>query len=399
MYSPDKNTPKRELRSRLKKLQHRLSQNNIDGALIMQNTDLYYFSGTIQQAHLYLPAAGEPILMVRKSIERARAESAIDIIVPIESPSQIPELLRRNGYGRPDVLGIEGDVLPANLYLSYQRLFEHSSLVDISTVIRTIRAVKSSYEIELIRTAAHFSDKVAGYVTEVLCEGITEIELAGKVEAFARKLGHQGIVRMRLWGSEMFYGHIMTGASAAVQSYLSSPTGGEGINPAVAQGPGNKTVRPYEPVLVDYVFAYQGYLSDNTRIFAIKGLADELLEAHAAMLKLQELLKRMAKPKVEAADIYRAAVEQIKQIGREENFMGYGSQRVRFVGHGIGLELDEYPFFAENQEFELQAGMTVALEPKLVFPGIGVVGIENTHVVTECGLEQLTCFCEDVIIV
>jgi Xaa-Pro aminopeptidase len=262
-----------------------------------------------------------------------------------------------------------------------------------------IRSVKSPYEIGLIREAARLSDQVAGYVREVLCEGITEIELAGKVEAYARKLGHQGVIRMRMWGNEMFYGHLMSGPSAAVPSYMASPTGGAGISPAVAQGPGNRRIKPYEPVLVDYVFAYQGYLSDHTRIFALKGLSDELMTAHAAMLDLQTMLKKITRPNIAAGDIYATAVDWIGQLGYADNFMGCGDQRIRFVGHGIGLELDEYPFLAEGQQMKLQAGMTVALEPKLVFPGKGVVGIENTHVVTDNGLEQLTRFEEDVIVV
>ena len=399
MYPADPSIPATELENRISSLQRALIQDSIDAALILQNTDLFYFSGTIQQAHLFVPAAGNPILMVRKSLERARAESAVTRIVPIESPRQIPDVLHHHGYSLPDRLGLELDVLPTNLYFYYRQLLPKTKLSDIATAIRMIRSVKSPYEIGLIREAARLSDQVAGHVREVLCEGITEIELAGKIEAYARKLGHQGIVRMRMWGHEMFYGHLMSGPSAAVPSYMASPTGGAGISPAVAQGPGNRRIKPYEPVLIDYVFAHRGYLSDHTRIFALKGLSDELMLAHAAMLDLQAMLKKMATPHTAAGDIYSAAVDRISQLGYSDNFMGCGAQRIRFVGHGIGLELDEYPFLAEGQPLKLQAGMTVALEPKLVFPGKGVVGIENTHVVTEKGLEQLTRFEEGVIVV
>ena len=392
-------TPAVEIETRIRTLQRCLTQADIDAALILQNTDLFYFSGTIQQAHLFIPAFGDPILMVRKSLERAREESAVNTIIPIASPKQIPDVLRRKGHSLPDRLGLELDVLPTNLFFYYQELFHKTKLIDLSHTLRMTRSVKSPYEIGLIREAARLSDQVAGHVREVLCQGITEIELAGKVEAYARKLGHQGVIRMRMWGNEMFYGHLMSGPSAAVPSYMASPTGGAGISPAVAQGPGSKRIKPYEPVLIDYVFAYQGYLSDHTRIFALKGLSDELMTAHTAMLDLQTMLKKMVKPNVAAGDIYTAAVDWIGQLGYADNFMGCGDQRIRFVGHGIGLELDEYPFLAEGQQLKLQAGMTVALEPKLVFPGKGVVGIENTHVVTDNGLEQLTRFEEGVIVV
>lgn len=399
MYPTENRTPAVEIKTRIRALQRCLTQTGMDAALILQNTDLFYFSGTIQQAHLFVPASGDPILMVRKSLERALEESAVNIIVPIASPRQIPDLLHQKGYSLPDRLGLELDVLPANLFFYYQELFHKTKLTDLSHTLRMIRSVKSPYEIGLIREAARLSDQVAGHVREVLCEGIPEIELAGKVEAYARKLGHQGVIRMRMWGNEMFYGHLMSGPSAAVPSYMASPTGGAGISPAVAQGPGSRRIKPYEPVLIDYVFAYRGYLSDHTRIFALKGLPDELMTAHMAMLDLQTMLKKMAKPNVAAGDIYAAAVDWIGQLGYADHFMGCGDQRIRFVGHGIGLELDEYPFLAEGQPLELQAGMTVALEPKLVFPGKGVVGIENTHVVTDKGLEQLSRFREGVIVV
>lgn len=396
MYQTDLNTPKVELEQRVINFQKYLKKENIDAALILQRADLYYFAGTIQQANLFIPADGEPILMVYKSTERAKAESAIGQILHLGNPKEIPDILRANGHALPAILGLELDVLPTNMFFSYQRLFQGTILIDISHFIRLIRSVKSEYELKIMRQAAKLSDQVAGCVPNLLREGMTELELAGKIEAEARRRGHQGIVRMRLWGSEMFYGHLMSGATGAVPSFLSSPTGGVGASPAVAQGPGFKTIQRHEPVLVDYIFAHNGYLSDHARIFSLGSLPDELIEAHAAMLKVQRLIKKLAKPGVKTGDIYYRALEKTEDLGYADHFMGIGSERVQFVGHGIGIEVDEYPFLAAGQELELQAGMTLALEPKLIFPGKGVVGIENTHVVTDDGLEQLGQFPEEV---
>jgi Xaa-Pro aminopeptidase len=399
MYIPEANTPKAELDQRIDNLKTHLRENTIDAVLISQRADLFYFSGTIQQANLYIPATGEPILFAIKSSERAMAESSIDRIVPLNSSKKIPEILKQNGYDIPRTLGLELDVLPVNLYFNYQSLFENSRIIDISHPIRSIRAVKSPYEISMIRRAAELSDQVARHVPDILREGMSELELAGKVEAEARRLGHQGVVRMRLWGSEMFYGHLMSGPSGAVPSFLSSPTGGVGTSPAVAQGPSFKTIRRHEPVLVDYVFAYNGYLSDHARIFSLGNLPEELVEAHAAMLEIQQMIKKLAKPGVKSGEIYDRALEKTGELGYADYFMGAGSERIRFVGHGIGLEVDEYPFLAAGQNLELLEGMTIALEPKLIFPGQGVVGVENTHMVTPDGLEQFGEFPEDVIVI
>lgn len=397
MENSQNRTPQKELDARCRKLQQHLQERAIDGALILQNTDLFYFTGTIQQGALYIPAAGKPLLMVRKDLDRARSESALDHVIGFSSPRQIPEILKQHGFSAPARLGMELDVVPANLYFTYTRLFEKSEITDISMQIRMIRAVKSAYEIEKIRAAAAFSDQLAAAVPRFLREGIPEVELAGQIEAEARRLGHQGIVRMRMWGAELFYGHVMAGPAAAVPSYLASPTGGAGMNPAVAQGPSMRPVRRHEPVLVDLVFAAEGYNSDHARIFAVGDLPVDLSAAHNAMRAIQEAVKKAARPGVAAGDLYDLALDMAAEHGLADYFMGAGDQRIQFVGHGIGLELDEFPFLAKGQKMPLEAGMIIALEPKVIIPDKGVVGIENTHVVTENGLEQLGAFREDII--
>ena len=400
MYNSDLNTPKPELDLRIKNLQGYLSENDIEAALVLQRVDLFYFSGTFQQGSLYIPASGDPLLMVHKSIERARAESGLEQILDLESPKKIPDILKANGYPLPRKLGLELDVLPTNLYFNYRRLFQGADLVDLSQPIRLIRAVKSTFEIEIMRRAAQLSDQVAGHVPSILKEGMSELELAGKVEAEARRLGHQGVVRMRLWGSEMFYGHLMSGPTAAAPSYLASPTGGVGASPAIAQGPGYRTIQRHEPVLVDYVFAYNGYLSDHTRIFSLGSLPQTFVDAQIAMLQVQEMVKKSAVPGVTSGAIYELALAKAAELGYADHFMGAaGKERIRFVGHGIGLEVDEFPFLAAGKSLQLQEGMTIALEPKLIFPGEGVVGIENTHVVRQDGLEQLGRYPEEIMVI
>jgi Xaa-Pro dipeptidase len=399
VYNTDTNTPQSEIDQRIEKLRNLLEENHIGAALLVQRADLLYFAGSVQEAHLYVPVDEEPIFMVFKSLDRAIAESSLSRIVPLASPKAVPELLDQYGYKVPPVVGMELDVLPASLFFSYQKEFEEKNLVDISHLIRLVRAIKSPYEIDLMRRAAEGSDQVAACVPELLREGMTELELAGKVEAQARKLGHQGIVRMRYWGGEVFYGHLMAGPSGAVPSFPRSPTGGSGASPAVAQGPGFRPIQRHEPVLVDYVFALNGYYSDHTRIFSIGEPSDEMIAAHTAMLDVQALIKKEAKPGVKSGDIYELAIERTRTLGYDKYFMGAGDERVRFVGHGIGSELDEYPFLASGQSLELQENMTLALEPKLIFPGQGVVGIENTHRVTENGLEQFGRFQDEIFVV
>ena len=399
MVTGNKKVSFRELEKRIAKLKKAFIARGMDGALVVQKTDLFYFSGTFQQGWLYVPAQGKPILMIFKELLRARQESPLEEMVLICGTKEIPEIVARYGHSQPEVLGMELDVLPANQYFQYQRIFGNSKIVDISDEIRLIRAVKSGYEIGKIKAAAAMSDKVAARVPELLVAGKTEVTLSGELEGYARSLGHQGIVRMRLWGGEMFFGHLMSGASAAVPSYNASPTGGEGVSMAVGQGAGYRKIRKNEPVLVDYVFALDGYLSDHTRIFSIGPISKELQAAHEAMITIQEQIKGEARPGVETGELYEFMISLAEKQGYGEFFMGVGDRKIRFTGHGIGLELDEYPFIAKGQSLRLEAGMVLALEPKTIFPGKGVVGIENTHLVTENGLVPLGVFHDGITIV
>ncbi|BDD88952.1 M24 family metallopeptidase [Desulfofustis limnaeus] len=381
--------PADELRDRLTRLQEAMRP-KANGVLIVQKTDLFYYASTVQQGWLYVPAEGQPLLLIFKDYQRACRESSWQRIIEADSPKALPSLLAEQGYRLPEVLGLELDVLPANLFLSYQKIFGDSRIVDISTDIRLLRAVKSPYEIEMIRRAAHCSDQVFAKVPELLAEGRSEVAVAGELEGFARSLGHQGIIRMRMWGGELFYGHLLSGAAAAQPSYLASPTGGDGVSPAVGQGAGLKKIGRNEPILVDYVFALNGYLADHARIFCLGELADDLLAAHQAMLDIQEEVKQQARPGILTGDIYELMVARAAEKGYDQWFMGSGERRIRFTGHGVGLELDEFPFIAKGQKLPLATGMVVALEPKVVIPDRGVVGIENTHLVGSSGLEPLT---------
>jgi Xaa-Pro dipeptidase len=398
MIEYSRSTPESELKSRIANLQQRLGQNNVDGVLILQKTDLFYYSGTAQQGWLYIPESGDPLLMIFKDYQRAREESGIDRVVSLVSPKEIPSTLADFGYGMPKKLGLELDVLTANQYFLFQKIFSNSNIIDISLQIRMQRAIKSEYEIGLMRKAAKMADRLAAKVPEIIGQGMSEIEFAGLLEAHARSLGHQGLIRMRMWDNDLFYGHIMAGPGAAVPSCFASPTGGMGVNPSIAQGPGFNLIKRNEPILVDYVFALNGYLSDHTRIYCIGNLPDDLLRAHDVMLEIQEKVKQSAIPGSISGQLYDMMISQAYDSGYKDYFMGADDRKIRFAGHGLGLELDEFPFIAKGQTLALERGMMIALEPKVVFPEKGVVGIENTLLVTDNGLESLTTFSDKITI-
>ncbi|MGC8605698.1 MAG: M24 family metallopeptidase, partial [Desulfomonilaceae bacterium] len=245
------------------------------------------------------------------------------------------------------------------------------------------------------KRAAELNDSMFNSVHEMLKEGMLETEFAGLIESFYRSHGHQGLVRVRSFNNEVFYGHIMSGTNLAVPSCSVGPTGGPGTNASMPHGPGLKKIKAKEPILIDYVGMVEGYMIDQSRVFFIGEAPDEFLRIHALALQIQEALAQTGKSGASAEALYDLAVDMAASDGSSVGFMGYPSP-VPFVGHGIGLELDELPVIGKKSPHILEEGMVVALEPKFIIPGKGLAGIENSFVVGKRGLERLTNFGDEI---
>ncbi len=392
-------TPKNELEYRFRKLQHYMAGEELDAVIIVQNADLFYFTGTIQSGALYVPREGELIYMVRKDHMRARMESGLKEVVPFASMKDIPPVLAQFGYAVPARIGMELDVVPVNFFERYRRVFPGAEFSDATPMIRKVRMIKTHYEIHLLQDAALQVDKVYRRAKEVIREGMSDLELAAELEYVARKDGHQGIVRMRGFNAELFYAQIFSGTDTAVPAYVDTPLGGVGLNPSFGQGAGYKKIARDEPILVDFAGCCDGYLVDQTRVFALGGLPDKLKKGYDDMLKVQERMKELAAPGVPWGALYEECRNLAVELGYADSFMGGKGAQVSFIGHGLGLEIDEYPFIARGfNDMALETGMVFAFEPKVVFPGEGAVGIENTFYLTGSGLKALTFSDEDIVI-
>lgn len=384
-------TPLAELDNRSQKLQEKLREQDIDAAILVQNSDLFYFTGSIQRGLYYLPAEGEPVYFVFRDQGRARMESGLCHVVPLDRLASLPAELGRCGLPQPQRAGMEFDVLPVVEVQRYSKVLPATELVDVSSLVRTVRAVKSSYEIEIMKDGALLADRVYEQAKNLLVVGKTDHEVMAELFSFALKEGHQGLIRMRRFNAEMFFGHIFSGADGAVPAHLDAPLGGLGTTPAVGQGAGHKKIAAHEPIIVDFIIAYDGYLVDQTRTLSIGSLPDKLLQAYADMLEIQKLMFELARPGLSWSELYRRCHERACELGYKQHFMGAGTSQVRFIGHGIGIEVDEYPFIAAGFDDQvLLPGMTFAFEPKAVFPGLGAVGVENTWRVAQEGVKRLT---------
>jgi len=377
-----------EIQSRIKSLQSYIRKEGMDGCLIMQNVDLFYFSGTIQKAYLFIPSEDDPILLVQKDFERAKNESPIKNIVHLERPRLLSQVLKKHRAHRR--LGLEFDVLPVNVFNQIQKILPESEFFDISKAIKQIRMIKSPYEIELLRHSAKILDEVFEYAKKVIKPEMTEIDVESILIQFGRKRGHQGITRMRAWNQDMVNASVLSGKSGTVLTHLDVSVIGPGISPAFPQGSSFNKIEKNVPIQIDFSIAYMGYITDGTRTYAIGSLPEKLKNAYQVGLELRNEMERIAKPGLLCSEIYFLCSKIVKKRGLEDYFIGTKKDQAPFVGHGIGLEIDELPLLARGFSQPLQPGMVFAFEPKFIFPEIGVVALEDDYVVTEIGVERLT---------
>ncbi|TNF46742.1 aminopeptidase P family protein [bacterium] len=382
-------TPESEIKDRISRFQSLLQREGIAAAFIQQLIDRFYFSGTIQDGVIIIPAEGVPIYLCRRSVSRAKAESPLEVL-PFMSFKEIPGSLADLGIPESAKLGLELDVIPAALYFRYSSMFPDAEWADLGGLAREVRAVKSPFEIERIRAAGIQVGKVMELALEILDSGIREVDFVSTLERRARELGHQGILRMRGFNQELFYGHIFSGEHSALISHIDAPLGGKGMNPSVAQGAGFRTIEKGDPVIVDFVGNVGGYLIDQTRVIFIGEVDDELLEGFHQARTIQEAVISKTRAGETWSSLYDVAIKTADELGVEDRFLGPPGEQVRFVGHGVGLEVDEYPFLAPRFDQDLLPGMVFALEPKIFHPGKGITGIEDTYLVTDDGVERLT---------
>ncbi len=386
-YEP---VPRTEIQSRCERLSEGLVSDALDAALIVQNADLFYLAGTAQQGHLVVAPNKAPLLLVRKSYDRAVEESPLEYVQPLTSFRELPEQVRGHLGTVPRRLGLELDVLPVNLFGVYQRLFPDTELVDVSPVIRSTRMVKSTYELQRIQDASDVLGKVMASVPDLLAEGLTEESLSTELRRVAVREGHEDQVRMRAWNAEFPDGNVVSGPCGAVPGAFDGPVSGGGVSPSRPGGASRRPIASGEPVLVDMVTCTHGYLSDQTRVFCLGRLPERLSRAHTFCMQVMDTLVREGVPGRMCHELYDIALGMAEQEGWARFFMGAGTAKVTFVGHGVGLELDEWPVLSRGSKTRLEEGMVVAVEPKVVIPGHGAVGVEDTFVVTTTGLEPLT---------
>ncbi|MDO8942622.1 MAG: Xaa-Pro peptidase family protein [Desulfobacterales bacterium] len=375
-----------EINGRVARLQQGLVEQGLDGALLIQPLDIFYYSGTRQNGVLWVPTQGTSQLLVRKSLARAQEEGTAGLIRPFPSSKEFPTLFPEDVQR----VGMTFDVVPVQQHQYYGKLLGSREFVDISLLNRTIRSIKSASELERLHVAGALLCGVFAAVPDFLQAGMSELELAAEFEYRLRKAGGEGYVRMRAFNQELALGLALAGDSAACPGFFDGAVTGPGLSSASPQGASRAAIARDVPVFVDYTGVFDGYIVDMTRLFVCGELDAELQKAFVVACEIQAWLVARLLPGTICEELFAGAAALAEASGFGRHFMGAPGENAKFVGHGVGLELDELPVLAQGFKLPLVAGQVIAIEPKFVFPGRGVVGIENTFVVSTGGGIKIT---------
>lgn len=387
-----------ELIARIDALRTCLRENDIDLAILSQNSDIFYYSGSIQPLYVVVPAHGDAFALARKGLTRIGSEVHHIDIEPFAGGKHLAAVFARRGLSNAKRAGLTLDRLSYASATRLQKLFPQAELRDIAWDIRLLRMVKSEAEIAIQRRAGEIEAKVPEIVRSTLEAGMTELELSAMIESYFRLNGHGVCVPCRREGVDVVpFGVCSSGVNSLAGTKFEGICAGAGLTAGTPYGASNDVIAEGAPIILDYGFILDGYIIDQTRMASLGKPSDEVLRAYDAMVEIEKEIIRLLRPGTPWEAAYNRAVEMAEAMGYADTFMGVGTERVKFVGHGVGTELDEPPYIAPEMKDELAAGMVIAIEPKVALPGVGVVGIEDTLVIRDNGVEMLTTASPDFI--
>jgi len=382
--------PRSELDNRMKRFRVKMDTIYPDWEIvtIFSKVNLYFFTGTIQDGMLLIPRDKEACLWVKRSYERAMDESLFPQIRSMRSyrdaAQSIPSI--------PDTVYIETEQVPLALFSRLRKHFPFKYVRAVDKQILQIRSVKSPYELGLMERSGEIHRIVLEeLVPNALIEGISEAEFTNELYRLMMEEGHHGIVRFGMFESEIMLGLIGFGESSIYPTYLDSPGGNAGLSPAVPLlGSRDRKLQDGDLVFVDIGCGFHGYHTDKTMTYFFgRGLTEEVTGIHRKCVEIQDTVASLLEPGAIPSQIYESVIAELEPSFLE-NFMGYGNRKVQFIGHGIGLEIAEHPVIAKGFDNPLEEGMVIALEPKNGIKGVGMVGTENTFVVTSDGGRSIT---------
>ncbi len=365
----------------------------VRGVLVFSQMNIYYLTGIFTSGVLWIPMQGEAVLWLRKGGERAKLETSLKNIYDFTSYGDLLPFFAEHGIGLGSAVGVEMSGLTWAMSNKLRAKLKNIEFVDITNLINKCRSVKTEYELQKMRIAGQRHAQSYEAFSAKVKHGMTERELSILMFNEFLERGHAGIVRSSSLGVENVLGQLGVGDNSNYPIVRDSPSGSVGCHPATPYLGGETKWEKHSLLMVDLAFCYEGYASDKTQVYwsgSKKSVPDEIKRAYDFCVEVQNTAANTLIAGELPERIWQKSFEMAKDAGYSENYMGFGGNQVKFLGHGIGLCLDEYPPLANKFVEPLEVGMLIALEPKLGLKGLGMVGIENVFEITEHGAKSLT---------
>ncbi|WP_304090635.1 Xaa-Pro peptidase family protein [Phascolarctobacterium succinatutens] len=381
--------PASELEARLERFRRAMDAAHPGWEMVAVNhkVAMYYFTGTIQEGVLLIRPQ-DAVFWVRRSFERACNESHFSDIRPMHSFREAAAF-----YGSaPKVMYVETKKATLDWERMLHKYFAFEELGSFDSVLQDLRMVKSEYELKQMEQSGAIHETVLDIVAPKLIHGgISEAQLAIALYSEMVQRGSHGTARFNQALGEEAVGIASFGKSGLVRTGFDGPGGTDGTCIAV-QSIGNafRKLQLGRLVYLDIPCGFDGYHTDKTVVYYYGDLAKDeqskhLMEAQQRCLELEQEVVHLMVPGEPIENLYMRTMDKFDNIYGDA-FMNGG----KFLGHSIGLVMDEAPAIAKGFKQPLQPGMTFAVEPKIALPGLGMVGTENTYVVTENGARSLT---------
>lgn len=373
-----------ELNLRLNRVRAGLVALGADSVLITDAANIYYLTGRVFAGYVYFNIAdSKPYYIVRRPNDLISDRSS-----RLGRFAEIADILCHNqNCTAPERLGLEFDIISYNLSTRLMNTIAGTEFADASGVMRRARSVKTCLEQQLMKESGLRHEHVYSRIPHVYQAGMTDIELQVEIERQSRLEGNLGIFRISGSDMEIHMGNVITGENSDTPTPYDFAMGGAGLNPSLPVGADGSLIEPHHTVMVDVNGDFTGYMTDMTRCFALGTLDSKTLGAHQLSIDIVHALTDMARPGAAARELYEKATMMAKEAGYTDYFMGH-RQHAGFVGHGLGIEINEGPVISPRSKDILEAGNAIALEPKFVIPGQGAAGIENTIIVKEEGAAE-----------
>ncbi len=381
--------PASELESRLTAFRQAMDKAHPgwEMAAVNHKIAMYYFTGTMQEG-LLLIRPQDAVLWVRRSYDRACNESHFDDIRPMRSFREAAAY-----YGKaPRTMYMEVKKATLEWERLLRKYFAFDEIAGFDNVLQDLRMVKSKYELDLMAASGAIHETVLDVAApNMIRGGVSEAQLAIELYSEMVARGSHGVARFNMPMGEEVIGIASFGKSGLVRTAFDGP-GGTGGTCIAVQSIGNafRRLKPGRVVYLDIPCGVDGYHTDKTVVYYYGDIkkdeqAQLILTAQERCLELEQEVVSMMAPGVSVESLYLRTMAKFNNV-YSDGFMNGG----KFLGHSVGLVMDEAPAIAKGFKQELQPGMTFAVEPKIALPGIGLVGTENTYVVTERGARSLT---------